>query len=133
MNLFAILVAATGAFIIAFLWNGPIFGKLAMRLANTPPNANPPKVSQIILNYLVFLVTAFVMSRVFQLAFASSLMGERTWYHGVVIAILLWLGFIVTSTSVEVIWKGRSWKLWLFECAASFVAFAFMGSILAIL
>jgi hypothetical protein len=132
MNILAIFIAATAAFISAFLWNGPVFGRLGMKLANTPPNENqkPPKGSQILLNYLVFLVTASGMSEVFHIAFTSSAIGGQTWYRGVALALLLWLGFIVTSTSIEVIWKGRSWKLWLFECAAAFLAFALMGAVL---
>ena len=132
MNITTIFAAATVAFISAFLWNGPVFGKLGMKLQNIQPGENKksPKVSQIFLNYLVFLVTALVMSGVFWIAFTSSVMGERTWYRGVLLAVWLWLGFIVTATSIEVIWKGRSWKLWLFECAAALVAFSLMGAIL---
>ena len=130
MNISAIFAASVIAFVIAFLWNGPVFGKLAMKLSGESAPAKPPKVSQILLNYLVFLVTAFVMAGVLWIAFASPLMGEKIWFRGVIIAIWLWLGFIVTSTSIEVIWKGRSWKLWLFECASSLVVFATMGAIL---
>lgn len=132
MNILAILGAATAAFISAFLWNGPLFGKLRMRLANIKggENQKPPKASQIILNYVVFLVTATIMSGVFWIAFASPVMGEPSWYRGVIMAIWLWLGFIMTSTAIEVIWNGRSWKLWLFEGASALVAFSLMGAIL---
>lgn len=131
MNILSIFAAATAAFISAFLWNGPLFGKLALKLANQKPeDQKPPKVSQIALNYVVFVLTATVMSGIFWIAFTSPLMGNPTWFRGMIIALWLWLGFIVTSTAIEVIWKGRSWKLWAFECASAFVAFALMGAIL---
>ncbi|MDB5189075.1 MAG: hypothetical protein JWL82_32 [Parcubacteria group bacterium] len=132
MNIIAIVVAATVAFVSAFLWNGPLFGKVALRLSNQTEQPKP-KGSQILLNYVVFLVTATVMAGVFWIAFASPLMGDRTWFRGIIIALWLCLGFIVTSTSIEVIWKGRSWKLWAFECASAFVAFALMGAVLGAL
>lgn len=133
MNIVSIFLASVAAFISAFLWNGPLFGKLAMKLANVPADQKPVvKGSQIFLNYLVFLVTATVMAGVFWIAFASPLMGAHTWWRGVIIAGWLWLGFIVTSTSIEVIWKGRSWKLWMFECASALVAFLLMGGILGL-
>jgi hypothetical protein len=133
MNILAIIAASVAAFISAFLWSGPLFGRVRMRLANengVGNNPPAPKVSQIFLNYVVFLVTAAVMAGIFALAFSSQIMGERTWYRGVVVAVWLWLGFIVTSSSIEVIWNGRSWKLWLFECASSLLAFALMGAVL---
>jgi hypothetical protein len=129
MNIVSIVVAATAGFIIAFLWNGPVFGKLALRLSNMQ-NPPVPKLSQILLNYLVFLVTATIMSLVFWIAFKSPIMGNASWFRGTVLAIWLWLGFNVMATSIDVIWHGKSWKLWLFECAASFVVFSTMGAIL---
>jgi len=129
MNLMAILAAATAAFVIAFLWNGPVFGKVALRLSGA--QASPkPLLSQIVLNYLVFLVTAAVMSMVFWIAFSPLSMGNGSWFRGVVLALWLWLGFNVTATSIDVIWHGKPWKLWLFECAASCVVFAVMGAVL---
>jgi hypothetical protein len=128
MHILSIFIAATAAFVSAALWNGPLFGKTAMRLSGTKPV--PPKPWQLIGNYLVFLVTAFVMAGIFWAAFPSGLIGERTWFRGVITAVWLWFGFIVTSTSIDVLWKGKSWKSWLFECASSLVVFMLMGGIL---
>ncbi len=129
MNIIAIVVAATAAFIIAFLWNGPVFGKLAQRLSGVS-NPPAPKMSQMVLNYFVFLITASIMSMVFWIAFYSAIMGDRSWFRGAVLAMWLWFGFNVTATAIDVIWHGKSWKLWLYECAASFVVFVVMGAIL---
>jgi hypothetical protein len=129
MNLISIVAASIAAFVIAFLWNGPIFGSLFQRLSGIS-NPPAPRARQIVLNFLVFLFTAAVMSMVFWITFNSTIMGERTWFRGIVLALWLWLGFNVTATSIDVIWQGKSWKLWLFECAASFVVFAVMGAIL---
>ena len=133
MSILYVLIAALAAFINGFLWHGPLFGKTWMRLANVTPTGNE-KMSdmygQMLWNYLSLVVTAFIMQGIFVYVFTSPLMGGINAWEGAIVAVWLWLGFIVTSSSVEVIWMGRSWKLWLFECASSLTSFILMGGIL---
>lgn len=134
INLVSVFVAAVVAFILGFLFHGPVLGKLWMRLANIHPTGNEKlsdMVPQMAWNFLSNLVTAFVMAGTFWLVFSSPLMGGVTWYKGAICGVWLWLGFLVTSSSIEVIWMGRSVKLWLFEVACSFVVMATMGAIIA--
>lgn len=135
MNIIAIVLAALATFIIGFLFHGPLFGKLWMRLANVHPTGNEKMsgmIPQMIWNFIVNLVTAGVMALLFLAIFTSSLIGEETWYKGAIWAAWIWLGFIVTSSSINVIWMKHSWKLWLFECVASLVSFVAMGIILVV-
>jgi hypothetical protein len=135
MNLLAIVLAALATFIIGFLFHGPLFGKLWIRLADIHPTGNEKfadMVPQMVWNLVVNLITAGVMSLLFWIIFSSPLMGEKVWYKGGILGAWIWLGFIVTSSSIEVIWMKRSWKLWAFECGASLVAFVAMGIILAL-
>ncbi len=135
MNILAILLAAVATFIIGFLFHGPLFGKTWMRLAKIQPTGNEKMkdmVPQMAWNLFVNIVTAAVLNMLFWLIFSSPLMGEKTWYKGAVLAGWVWLGFIVTSSSIEVIWMKRFWKLWAFECIASLVAFIAMGIILVV-
>lgn len=129
-----VVVAAVVAFILGFLLHGPVSGKLWMKLANIHPTGKE-KLSdmygQMFWNLVVNLVTASVMAMIFALVFASPLMGEATWFRGAIMGVWIWLGFLVTSSSIEVIWMGRSWKLWLFEVVCSLVVTATMGAILA--
>ncbi len=133
MNIIIILVAALVAFINGFLWHGPLFGKMWMRLANITPTGNE-KLSdmygKMFWNYVALVVTAAVMWGIFFILFTSPIMGEINWWRGAITAVWLWLGFIVTSSSIEVIWMEKSYKLWLFECAASLTSFILMGAIL---
>ena len=134
MNIVAILVSAVVAFIIGFLLHGPVLGKLWMRLANIQPTGNE-KLSdmygQMAWNMLANIVTASVLSGLFVIVFSSPVMGEASAFRGAICAAWVWLGFMVTSSSMEVIWMGRSFKLWLFEAFASLVAIATMGAIIA--
>lgn len=134
INFGAVIVSALVAFILGFLFHGPVSGKLWMRLANIHPTGNEKfsdMIPQMLLNFLVNLVTAFVMAMIFSLVFSSSLMGPATWFRGIIMGAWLWLGFLVTSSSIDVIWMGKSWKLWLFEVGCSLVVMATMGAILA--
>ncbi len=134
INLVSVLVAAVVAFIIGFLLHGPISGKLWMKLANITPTGNEKfsdMYGQMFWNLVANFVTAFVMAIIFSFIFTSSLMGPMTWCWGAIMGALIGIGFIMTGSSMEVIWMGRSWKLWLFEVCCSIIVMASMGAILA--
>ena len=134
MNIFAILVAAAVAFVVGFLLHGPLFGKLWMRLANVHPTGNEKlsdMLPQMAWNFFANIVSATVLSGFFMLVFSSPLVGARDAFHGVEVAFLVWFGFMLTNSSMEVIWMGRTAKLWLFEAMCSLCVLATMGAILA--
>lgn len=134
INLKAVVVSALAAFVIGFLFHGPLFGKLWMRLANIHPTGEEKfsdMVPQMLFNLLTNLVTAFVLAVIFLFAANSPYLGGTGVWRGVICAIWLWGGFLVTSSSIEVIWMGRSVALWLFEAVASLVVMAAMGAIIA--
>lgn len=135
INVGFVLIAAVVAFVLGFMFHGPISGKLWMKLADIHPTGKE-KMSgmygKMFWNLMVNVVTAGVMAMIFALVFTYSLMGPATWYRGAMMGGFLWLGFLLTSSSIEVIWMGRSWKLWLFEAVCSFITMVVMGMILVV-
>lgn len=134
INFVAVLVAAVVAFILGFLFHGPISGKLWMKLANITPTGNEKfkdMISQMVWNLVVNIITASVMAMIFVLVFSSPLMGPATWYRGAMVGIWVWLGFLATSSSIDVIWMGKSFKLWMFEAVCSLIVTGVMGAIIA--
>lgn len=132
INFIAVLVAAVVAFVLGFLFHGPVLGKLWMKLADIHPTGNEKfsdMIPQMFWNIVVNLVTAFVLAGI--LAFSASVIGPMTWERGAILGAWLWLGFNATSTVIDVIWMGKSFKLWLFEAACSLVVLAVMGAIIA--
>ena len=116
--------------------HGPLFGKLWMKLANVQPTGNEKfsdMYGQMFMNLVANFVTAYVIAVVYLFASTSSYMGGGSVWNGVVSAFWLWLGFIVTSSSMEVIWMKRDKKLWLFECFSSLLGFIAMGAIIALM
>ncbi len=135
MTITIILVTALAVFINGFLWHGPMFGKLWMKLANIHPTGNE-KLSdmygKMFWNYVVNVITVGIMFLIFCIVFKSPMIGEVTWWKGILASLCVWFGFIFTGSSIEVIWMDKSWKLWLFECASSAVGFVIIGLILSI-
>jgi hypothetical protein len=133
INLLSVLVAAVVAFILGFLFHGPVLGKVWMKLANVPMTGNEKfadMVPQMLWNMLSNLVTAYVLAVIYLYASMSPYLSGPGIGAGVEVAIWAWLGFLVTSTSIEVIWMGKKSKLWLFECACSLVVMIAMGAII---
>ena len=132
INYIAVLVAALASFVIGFMFHGPLFGKLWMRLANIHPTGKEKlsdMVPQMIKNMLANIVCAYVLA-VFIYVTESYYNNLGNVFGGMGVAFWAWLGFLVTSSSMDVIWMGKSTKLWIFEVVASLVSFIAMGAIL---
>ncbi len=134
INLIRVSIAAVAAFVLGFLIHGPVAGKLYMALANIHPTGNEKfndMMPQMLWNLLAQFVTAFVLAIIYLFASSSPYLGRKGILGGVILAIWLWFGFLVTSSSIEVIWMGRDYKLWLFEVVSSLIVMATMGAIIA--
>ena len=133
MDIISIVLAAVAAFVVGFLLHGPVLGGLWMKLANIHPTGKE-KLSdmwkQMAANMGANLLSATVLSGLFVLVFSSPFMGPATAFRGALCAAWVWLGFMVTSSSMEVIWMGRTYKLWLFEAMCSLITMMTMGAIL---
>lgn len=134
INFIAVFIAALSAFIIGFLFHGPLFGKLWIRLANIHPTGNEKfsdMIPQLLWNFLTNFVTALMLAVIYLFTATSPYLSGTGALRGAHVGIMLWGGFLVTSSAIEVIWMGRSPKHWLFEVASSFVVMAVMGAIIA--
>lgn len=103
-----------------------------MKLANVHPTGNEKfskMIPQMLWNLLVNFITAFVLAGILWMSSLS--MGVITWQTGALVGVWIWFGFVATTTAIEVIWMGRTVKLWLFEAVASLITMALMGAIIA--
>jgi Protein of unknown function (DUF1761) len=136
INYVAVLIAAVAAFVIGFLAHGPIAGKLWMRLANVHMTGNE-KMSdmygKMLWNFLANVVTAYALAIVYLVLSTSSFGGGPSIWNGIFSGLLVWFGFLATATSIDVIWMGKSFKLWFFEVCSSLVVMIAMGIIIAAL
>ena len=128
INLVTVLVAAAVNFFIGFMFHGPIGGKMWMKLANIVPTGKEKfsdMVPQMVKSYFMNVVAAYVLG---VLIVGTGVMGV---YEGMMLAFMVWLGFIVTSSSMDVIWMKGNVKLWLYESGVALLSFLAMGAILA--
>ncbi len=133
VNFLAVIVAAVVNFIIGFLFHGPLFGKMWMKLANITPTGNEKlsdMVPQMVKNFLVNVLFAYVLAVFYAFVSTSPLMGKPGACTGLIVGFFVWLGFIFTSSSLDVIWMGKSAKLWCFELVASLVSILAVGAII---
>jgi hypothetical protein len=136
IHIWAVLAAAVASFILGFLFHGPVSGRLWMKLADIHPTGNEKfsdMIPQMFWNLVVNIITAYVMAMIFALVFTSPLMGPATWFKGVIMGFWLWLGFLVTSSAIGVIWMKQKKSLWIFEAVCSLIVMAVMGIILVVL
>lgn len=134
INLTAVVLAAIACFVIGFLMHGPIAGKLWMKLANIKPTGKEKfsdMYGMMFKNFLANLLTAYVLAAVYLFASTSPNMGGSGAVNGMACAFWVWIGFVVTATSMDVIWMGKSAKLWFFEVFSSLLCFLAMGAIIA--
>lgn len=141
INFLAVLVAAVVAFIVGFLMHGPVGGKLWMKLANIVPTGKEKfgdMVPQMLLNLLANIVIAFVLSAIYSFSFRYFAVSSYSYFpiDNNLISItapvlLLWL-LVVAGSSMDVIWMGKSKKLWMFECFSSLLVMASMGIVIAV-
>lgn len=133
INYLAVFVAAVVNFFIGFMLHGPVGGKLWMKLANIVPTGNE-KMSdmygQMAWNLLANLVFAYVLAVMYMFAVGSGYAEAGVW-AGLCVAFKVWLGFVVTSTSMDVIWMKANFKLWVYEIFASLASILAMGAIIA--
>jgi len=133
INFISVLVAAIAAFVVGFLFHGPFLGKLWMRLANIHPTGNEKlsdMIPQMLKNLLANIVCAYILA-MFIFVTESFYGNLGNVIGGMGTAFWAWLGFMVTSSSMDIIWMGKSKKLWAFEIVASLVSFLVMGAIIA--
>lgn len=117
INPLVVLVAALAAFVIGFLWHGPLFGKQWMALMEIPKSkvdemqakGMGPMIPRMIGALVQQLVIACVMS---YLASALSINGV---IPAILFAVIVWFGFIATTLLNGVLWEERKVSLYLFN------------------
>lgn len=133
INFIAVLVAAVVAFIIGFLLHGPVLGKLWMRLAKIHPTGKEKlsdMYSQMIWNLVVNIITALGIA-IGTLVLSGSMFGTHlSVLNGIIVGLVVWAFFIGTSTVIDVIWMGKSFRLWIYEMFCSLVVMVTIGLII---
>ena len=136
MNVWAIILATIVTMVISFLWYSnalfirPWYRSLGMsdkefakNVANMTTRA---RVKQMGLMTLATVVSAIALSWIIDtLGFTTAGWGAAT-------GLVLWLGFVVTSCAVPVLFEGRPSVAYVISMGQYFVTMPIMGAILAV-
>jgi glycerol uptake facilitator-like aquaporin len=108
INLWGVLAAAVIAFIFGALWYG-VLGKAWMKAAGLTREETRPNPKIFIVAFICQILMAFVLAGVI---FHT---GETTLKTGLISAVLIWLGFVVTTQIVNHRFQGAPWALTLID------------------
>ncbi len=110
-NMWPIIIAAIASMVLGMLWYGPVFGNLWMKLSGlTKKDQESAKkkgmTTQMIAAFLGNIIMAFAMSMLFQALGVTSI--GAAWAFGIII----WIGFLLTTSMSPVLWEGKSFALY---------------------
>ena len=133
INYLAVLVAAIAAMAIGFLWYGPLFGKVWIRLMGFD-KLNKKEMDKMKEKGKKSMPIAFVVSLIMSyiLAHFVDYTQAATFADGAIAGIWLWLGFIATVQIGSVLWEGKPVKLYIINTLHYLVTLIVMGGILAV-
>lgn len=126
INFFAVLVSAFSAFFIGWMWYGPLFGKLWMKLngfsADNIQEGTMPMPVIMGVNYVATFLAAFAIA-----LFVGS---EANIGYGIFAGVMIAIFWIATSRLNDVLYEKKPWGLFFINVGYNLVIYAIMGAII---
>ena len=131
VNYLAVLVAAIVGMVLGFLWYGPIFGNIWMKLMNIDKKKmEEMKKKGVGKSYFVTFIAGLVMAYV--LSHFVDYLEATTISAGITAGFWIWLGFVATVIIGSVLWEGKPFKLYLINAGFHLAELMLMGAILSV-
>ena len=129
VNWLAVIVAAVAGIIVGFIWYAPqVFGRRWAR-ASGIELPQPGQVQP--MTYIGGVITAAVTAYI--LAVLIGAVGATTLVDGVIVAVVVWVGFVATWLASGVFFERRSTEWWAINAGQAIVSLAIMGAIIGFL
>ncbi|MCY3773741.1 MAG: DUF1761 domain-containing protein [Gemmatimonadetes bacterium] len=122
----AVIVATAVGFIIGGIWYGPLFGDAWMSAIGKTADQIQPSPAPFVISFFTALITAIVLAMLINALNISTLGG------GVVIGLLVGVGFIATAMASDAAFGDTGLKLWLIQSGYRVLYSVVMGAILAV-
>jgi hypothetical protein len=110
-----IILAAVAVFIIGFVWYGPLFGKLWMKLNKLSKKQCADGKKNMPQKMGAMIVSILIMAYVLNTFVSGSISAALT------TGFLIWLGFYATNQLSPVLWKGTAIKAYLLDIVYTLV------------
>lgn len=127
LNWVAILVAAIVSFLFEALWYSAFLNEWIAGIGRTKEwltsntGVSPP------VQYAVAILCSIVVAVVFTICIQAS--GEQTAVRGIIVAAVIWLGFIATSVAKEYIFEVRSLQIYAINTGYALIDYMIIGAI----
>jgi len=130
VNIWALLVTSVAALVVSTLWYSDyVLGKqwraYMGNLFTTQPSTKA-MVKMYVGQFILSLITNFILARAIYYTDTS------TAVRGLVVSVVIWLGFVATVEASAIVWEKKSWKLVAINAGAYLVAFIVSGIIFAV-
>ena len=126
LNWLAIIVATAVGFIIGAIWYGPLFGDAWLSAIGKTADQIQPSPAPFVISFFTALITAIVLAMLINALNISTLGG------GVVLGLLVGVGFIATAMASDAAFGDTGLKLWLIQSGYRVLYSVVMGAILAV-
>lgn len=114
INFLAVFTSAVASMIIGAIWYGPLLGKefmQAMGMDKWTPEHKAKMQKSMMMSYALQFVSSIFMFDV--LAWLMAGLGQMSVRGGLLVATLLWIGFVVPLKFGEAIWGGKMILFWI--------------------
>jgi hypothetical protein len=135
INYWAVLAGAFASMIIGTLWYGPLFGKTWIRLSGfTKEQMGSAKKKGMANEYVMAFISSLLMSYVLAntIVITNRYLPTSDVLGALAIALWAWLGFVFPVTLSNVLWGGKSIKLWALESSYYLVTLSVISIIIAL-
>lgn len=127
INYLAVVVSALSAFIVGWMWYGPLFGKAWMKLNGfTPEMLRDGKG----LSMPLIMIVNYIATALAALAIAMFIGTEANAGFGIFAGIMIAIFWIGTSRLNDVLYERKPFKLYLINVGYYLVIYSVMGAIL---
>ncbi|RIH66355.1 DUF1761 domain-containing protein [Mariniphaga sediminis] len=126
LNFWAVLVAASSAFIVGWLWYGPLFGKQWIKLNGfSKEDLMEGGMSMPLIMIINYIATALAA-----VAIAMFIGAEATAAFGIFAGLMIAIFWIGTSRLNDVLYERKPWGLFFINTGYNVAIYAIMGAVL---
>ena len=128
INIWAVLLATVLHYILGAFWYSPLlFGKFWLELVGqSAEDLKKGAVKAYIGSFLATLVMAYVLAHFVQYAGATTLL------QGATAGFWAWLGFVATTSGINMLYQNKPWKLYLVDVGYFLAGLIIMGAVLGV-
>ena len=126
VNYWAVLASALSAFVVGWIWYGPLFGKTWMKLNGfTEEELKEGNISMpvmMLINYIATALAAF--------AIAIFIGAEANVGFGILAGVMIAIFWVGTNRLNDVLYERKPWGLYFIHVGYNLIIYAIIGAIL---